>query len=84
MVFRNESSSTATHAFSMTDLFPVSVRINSPFYQKPQEFPFKYKFKVVQEIQGVYLEVTSSEKSGAALKSVNGKMQTEEVKVEAR
>ncbi|XP_061185531.1 polycystin-1-like protein 1 [Saccostrea echinata] len=75
----NESSSTATYAFSMTDIFPVSVSISSPYYPIPQVFPFKHKFKVVQEIQGVYLEVEGSEKKGAALKRVNGKLQTEEL-----
>ncbi|XP_062601672.1 uncharacterized protein LOC134263355, partial [Saccostrea cucullata] len=75
----NGSSSTATYSFSMTDIFPVSVSISSPYYQAPQVFPFKHKFKVVQEIQGVYLEVKGSGKTGAALKQVNGELQTEEI-----
>ncbi|XP_062583196.1 uncharacterized protein LOC134244955 [Saccostrea cucullata] len=75
----NGSSSTATYAFSMTDIFPVSVSISSPYYQVPQVFPFRHKFKVVQEIQGVYLEVVGSGKTGAALKRVNGALQTEKI-----
>lgn len=67
----------------MIGLFRVSVRISSPFYREPQEFPFRYKFIIVEEIQGFYVEVIGSEKTGAALKRINGVLQTGEVTLKA-